>query len=120
MTRTISGNSWTDPITRLIDRQLASVWRSHQLLKKQERSTGAKIKDQFPAGNRIEDDMIFALDAKYFGGSRTEELLAYYVGEKCYTQTELAMILGCSQGWISKKMHALSATPTFSGGIYDQ
>lgn len=119
MTKEISGRSWVDPIDRFIDRQLASVWRSHQLLKKQERSKGAKIKDRFPAGNRLEDEMIFALDAKYFGGSRTDELLAYYVGEGCYTQTELAMIIGRSQSWVSRQLHSLSATPGFSGGIYD-
>jgi len=119
MVREISGKGWVDPITRFIDRQLASVWRSHQLLKRQERSKGAKVKDRFPAGNRLEDEMIFALDAKYFGGSRTDELLAYYVGENCYNQEELGIILGKSQSWVSRKVHGLSATPTFSGGIYD-
>jgi len=106
---------WADPIQRLIDKQLSSVWREHQLMKEQER-TGFKVKEQFPAKNRLEDDMIMALDAKYFGGSRDNELLLYYAKERCYTQEDLAMLLGRSQSWVSKRLWSLSAE--ISGGWY--
>lgn len=113
-----SATNWADPIQRFIDRQLASVWREHQLTKKQSRGWDMKVKEQFPAGNRVEEELIFALDAKYFGGSRSDELLAYYTGENCYTQEEIGMLLGRSQGWVSKRLHMLSAE-TMSGGLYD-
>ena len=99
-----------DPIERLIDRQLASVWRSHQLLRRQDRSNwSTKVKEQFPARNRLEDEMIAALDAKYFGVSRDTELLGYYAKESCYTQEDIGIILGRSQSWVSRHLRQLSA-----------
>lgn len=99
-----------DPIQRFIDRQLASVWREHQLMKKQTRGREIKIKEYFPPTNRIEDEMLYALDAKYFGTSRTDELMTYYLGEGCYSQEEVGQIIGRSQSWVSKRIHALSAS----------
>lgn len=98
-----------DPVQHFIDRQLASVWREHQLMKKQTRGREIKIKEQFPATNRIEDEMLYALDAKYFGSSRVDELMSYYAGEGCYTQTDIGKIIGRSQSWVSKRIHTLSA-----------
>lgn len=108
----ISSHSWRDPIQRLIDKQLSSVWRRHQLQKKQERGIWSiKVKEQFPAKNRLEEEMIRALDAKYFGGhSRDDELLEFYAHENCFTQEDISKLLGRSQSWVSRHLRALSGS----------
>lgn len=107
-----------DPIERLIDRQLASIWRPHQLQKKQDRSRGMKVKEYFPARNKLEDEMLYALDCKYFGSSRSDEMLVYYLAEGVYTQEDIAKIIGRSQSFVSKRSHVLSCG-YLSGGIYE-
>lgn len=106
----LSSYDWRDPVQRLIDRQLSSVWRSHQLQKRQNRGKWiVKVKEQFPAKNRLEEEMVAALDAKHFGvRSRDRELLEFYAKENCYTQQDIATILGRSQSWVSRNLRELS------------
>lgn len=106
----LSSNPWKDPIQRLIDKQLASVWRPNQLLKKQERGVWViKVKERFPAKNRLEEEMVGALDAKHFGGhSRDDELLEFYAGENCFTQEDIGKLLGRSPSWVSRHLKSLS------------
>jgi hypothetical protein len=79
-------------------------------MKRQDRSLWAiKVKEAFPARNRLEDEMLAALDAKYFGTSRDDELLRYYAKESCYTQKDIGIILGRSPSWVSRHMRGLSA-----------
>lgn len=116
---TTTDDTWIDPISRFIDRQLSSVWRSHQLLKRQERNKWvASTKEHFSSKNRLEDEMIYAVDAKHFGSSRADELLMYYAAENCYTQADLGILLGRSQSWVSQRLHSLSAV--LSGEMWIQ
>lgn len=107
----MSGSSWNDPIQRLIDKQLSSVWRENQLQRRQDRSKWIiKAKEQFPARNRIEDEMIRALDAKYFGErSRDKELLEFYFKEGDYTLGDISIIIGRDKKWIERTIRLLSA-----------
>ena len=107
-----SSNSlrWIDPIQIFIDKQLSSVWRENQLQRRQDRGKWTiKTKEQFPARNTMEDQIIRALDAKYFGGkSRDKELCEFYAKENFYTLSDIVNILGRSEKWITKYLTELS------------
>ncbi len=92
-----------DPIQRLIDYQLRSIWRAHQL-----ESTRKQVKgtDTPRSSNTVEDMFLDALDRKYSGQHRMDMIIFDYV-KNGYSYRDVEMILGTSRSSVGRSMNRI-------------
>lgn len=89
-----------DPIQRLIDYQLRSIWRAHQLESTRKQ---IRVSDTPRSTNTVEDMFIDAMDRKYSGRHRMDMILFDYV-KNGYSYRDIEMILGTSRSSVGRAM----------------
>lgn len=92
-----------DPIERLIDYQLRSIWRAHQL-----ESTRKQIKvaDTGRSHNTVEDRFIEALDRKYHAAFRLDMTIFDYFREG-YSYRDIESLTGISRGKVGRSINRI-------------
>ena len=92
-----------DPIQRLIDYQLRSIWRAHQLESTRKQ---IKVSDTPRSSNTVEDMFIDALDRKHSGRMRKDLIIFDYVREG-YSYRDVETITGTSRSSVGRSMNRI-------------
>lgn len=92
-----------DPIQRLIDYQLRSIWRAHQLESTRKQ---VRVADTPRSSNTVEDMFIDALDRKYSGQFRMDMIIFDYVKDG-YSYRDVESIIGVSRSGVGRSMNRI-------------
>lgn len=90
-----------DPIQRLIDYQLRSIWRAHQL---ESMRRQVKLPDTGRSTNTVEDMFINAIDRKYFGQRMFDMMIFDYFRHE-YSVRDIEVLTGLDRNKIWRSIN---------------
>ncbi len=94
-----------DPIQRLIDYQLRSIWRAHQL---ESTRRQIRISDTIRSVNRVEEMFVDAIDRKYYGPHRLDLIIFDYFCNG-YSYRDIESILGIDKSKVGRSINRITS-----------